>query len=149
MKIIMAYPEKCAGYRECQVVCSLTHTGTVNPHKSGINIVRHGVEIDLPVVCVHGNGCELECIAACPEDAISQNEEEVVVIDHQKCTGCGECVKACPYHAIQMAGGLAYSCDLCGPELPECIKVCTQGGIRYAEADVEHIKAVYSTIKEG
>ncbi len=148
MKIIMAYPERCAGCRECQVVCSLTHTGTVNPHKSGINIVRRGVDIDLPVVCVHGNGCNFECISACPENAISKNEEGVVIIDHQKCTGCGECVEACPYHAIQMAGGLAYSCDLCGGA-PECVRVCTQGGIRYVEADVEHVKAVYRTITEG
>ena len=148
MKIMMAYPERCAGCRECQVVCSLTHTGTVNPHKSGINIVGRGVDIDLPVVCVHGNGCNLECIAACPENAISRDNDGVVTIDHQKCTGCGECVKACPYGAVQMAGGLAYSCDLCGGA-PECVRVCTQGGIRYAEADEEHVRKVYDIIKEG
>ena len=147
MKIIMAYPENCAGCRECQIICSLTHTGTVNLYKSGINIVRKGVDLDLPVICTHGNGCNLECISACPVNAISR-QDGVVTIDHEKCTGCGKCAEACPFGAIQVVGRLAYNCDLCGGK-PECIMVCTQGGIRYAEPDIDRINEVYSVLKEG
>jgi Iron only hydrogenase large subunit, C-terminal domain len=39
------------------------------------------------------------CQAACPAGAISFVNHKAV-IDHEKCKGCGQCRKACPYNAI-------------------------------------------------
>lgn len=39
------------------------------------------------------------CQAACPAGAISFVNHKAV-IDHDKCKECGQCMKACPYHAI-------------------------------------------------
>ncbi|MEM5948623.1 RnfABCDGE type electron transport complex subunit B [Spirochaetia bacterium 38H-sp] len=46
-----------------------------------------------PMGCLHYGDCEV----ACPFDAISMDSETgLPVVDEEKCTGCGECVKACP-----------------------------------------------------
>jgi Fe-S-cluster-containing dehydrogenase component len=48
------------------------------------------------------------CVPACPEHAIYKNQDGVVLIDHEKCKGHGECVKACPYGVIDMNPEEAY-----------------------------------------
>ncbi|MEJ2723642.1 MAG: 4Fe-4S dicluster domain-containing protein [Deltaproteobacteria bacterium] len=42
------------------------------------------------------------CLPACPEKAIYRNPDGIVLIDHKKCQGHGECAKACPYGVIDM-----------------------------------------------
>jgi Na+-translocating ferredoxin:NAD+ oxidoreductase RNF subunit RnfB len=41
------------------------------------------------------------CIGVCPFGAISSRGSKII-IDHNKCTGCGMCASACPKHVIQM-----------------------------------------------
>ncbi len=47
-----------------------------------------------------------------------------ILVDPEKCTGSGRCVKACPEHAISLEGGTAVidaaRCDLDGICLPAC-----------------------------
>lgn len=42
-----------------------------------------------------------ECAEACPEDAIKLNDQGFLVVN-DRCTGCGECVTACPYGGVTM-----------------------------------------------
>ncbi len=42
-----------------------------------------------------------DCHAACPFDAITM-KDNMPVIDREKCTGCGVCVKACPKQVLQL-----------------------------------------------
>jgi len=37
-----------------------------------------------------------DCAAACPFDAISMNEQDLPVVDEDRCTACGICVSICP-----------------------------------------------------
>jgi len=52
-----------------------------------------------------------------------------VVVDKDKCTGCGECVSACPLEAISMKDDKAEvdpdTCGGCGA----CIDVCPVGAL--------------------
>ena len=41
-----------------------------------------------------------DCVEACPEEAIALVAQKAVV-DHETCTGCGECIDGCPEHAIE------------------------------------------------
>ncbi len=40
------------------------------------------------------------CKKSCPADAISMDENSIVVIDENKCIHCGACIKDCPFGAI-------------------------------------------------
>lgn len=49
--------------------------------------------------------CGLECIKFCPinkmgDECIILNEEKIALINEELCTGCGICIKKCPFEAI-------------------------------------------------
>ena len=49
--------------------------------------------------------CGLECIKFCPvnkmgSECIVLNEDKISLIDEELCTGCGICIKKCPFEAI-------------------------------------------------
>ena len=57
------------------------------------------------------NGCIgcTKCVRTCPNGAISM-EENLAVIDYEKCTNCGACAEACPVGAIHND---AFICEKC------------------------------------
>lgn len=50
-------------------------------------------------ICEVGCIACMKCVKSCAFDAIHV-ENFLSVVDPQKCTGCGECVKVCPTHCI-------------------------------------------------
>jgi Na+-translocating ferredoxin:NAD+ oxidoreductase RNF subunit RnfB len=55
-----------------------------------------------PNLCNYGCVFQNDCIAACNFDAIHLDENGMRIIDAEKCTGCGACVKACPRDLIEL-----------------------------------------------
>ncbi len=57
-------------------------------------------------------------------------------IDRAKCTGCGNCIEACPFNAISLVGAKAQIdqslCRLCN----KCISVCPEGAISVVQEPV-------------
>jgi len=50
-------------------------------------------------------------------------------VDSEKCTGCGECVEACPLSAIEIQDGLAVvDEEVCG-DCGACVDVCPSEAI--------------------
>ena len=84
-----------SGCRICEDACAARH-GAGRIHFSGLTL--NGIEIaDACRQCRVG----AECVEACPEDAIVWNESGALFIT-VACNGCGACVPACPYHAVDM-----------------------------------------------
>ena len=53
-------------------------------------------------LCQYGCLGYADCVASCPFDAISMNENNLPVVDAEKCTACGNCVDACPRNLIEL-----------------------------------------------
>jgi formate dehydrogenase iron-sulfur subunit len=72
------------------------------------------------------------CLKACPAPgAIVQYSNGIVDFDHEKCIGCGYCVKGCPFNIprISQVDHKAYKCTLCSDRVsvgqgPACAKAC-------------------------
>ncbi len=76
--------------------------------------------------CVHP-----KCAGVCPVDAYEVRPDGIVLINSQKCIGCGYCAWACPYDAPQSdkTSGKMTKCNLCYDNLdsglpPSCVAAC-------------------------
>lgn len=51
----------------------------------------------------HCIGCG-RCLKACPNDALSQSADGLIIINRKRCQGCGGCTEACPTNAMELLG---------------------------------------------
>jgi tetrathionate reductase subunit B len=95
-----------------------------------------------PHICMHCDNAP--CMDACPiEGAIYKRDDGLVIIDPIKCTGCRNCVFACPYEAIYFNEELhiAQKCTGCAHLLDEgwketrCSDNCPTLCLRLMEED--------------
>jgi len=116
----------CIGCRQCELSCSLYHEGQFNPSLARIRVVYdRQANTYSPNVC--RNCTRPKCLEACSAGALALNRETGAVEHHrEKCVKCYQCVKACPFQAIYIAGnGEVLKCDLCGGK-PVCVRLCSQ-----------------------
>lgn len=114
-----------------------------------------------PISCMH---CEdPPCLQVCPTGATYQHEDGLVLIDADKCIGCGACILACPYDARSLWDGKgsyfkigrtpyedkAYAahlpgtvqkCDFCASRLdkgfqPYCVETCLTEALIFGDLD--------------
>lgn len=78
------------------------------------------------------------CVTVCPTRAIYKRAADgIVLVDEDKCIGCGLCAWACPYGAREMdlAAGVMKKCTLCVDRVynetideidrvPSCVRTC-------------------------
>jgi TPP-dependent indolepyruvate ferredoxin oxidoreductase alpha subunit len=124
-------PQKCVGCDICEYICSLEKEKVFNPVKSRIRTVRLDPLSNIAVTC---RVCkEAPCVAACPKEAITQSTENgTIMIDEEKCDGCGWCIEACEYGAITLHRDTrkAIVCDTCKGD-PECIQWCPESALSF------------------
>ena len=143
---------KCSGCRRCEIACSLFHEGRIWPEASRIRVFMLIPGVEVPHLCVQ---CEdYPCVEACSVKALSVNQKTgAVVVDKEKCTGCGLCINACPGKIphIHPTENYALICDLCGGN-PQCVKVCQEGGwkaLTIVEREEDYSYKVYArTVEE-
>lgn len=140
---IVCDPDKCVGCGFCEFICSATKHGAFNPLLSRIRNVRIEPIVMMSIAC---RLCEdPPCVTACPRQALSQDAETgVILIDEERCDGCGWCIEACDFGAIFLNSETkrVEICDLCQDEdEPQCVKFCFKGALTLSTPEVVAQKA--------
>ncbi|MGH7088465.1 MAG: cyclic nucleotide-binding domain-containing protein, partial [Stellaceae bacterium] len=87
----------CVRCDNCEKACAETHHGVSRLNREAGPTYA---SLHVPTSCRH---CEHpHCMKDCPADAIHRTPNGEVYID-DKCIGCGNCERNCPYGVIQMA----------------------------------------------
>ena len=122
-KFVDCDPDLCTGCTVCEYACSLEKDGVFNPIRSRIRAVRIYPSGNLAIACRMFE--DAPCVIACPRDALEQSEiDGHIIVDEDRCDGCGWCVEACDFGAITVGpNAVAMVCDLCDGE-PVCIEIC-------------------------
>jgi len=149
--------KKCQGCMSCMLACTLVHEGVENPSLSRIQIIQNSFEsfpddvtIEQCRQCV-----DPACVEACPTNALWVNTDygNIRMVDKTKCTGCGDCIEACPFTPSRPVvvsdenfndEKKGRKCDLCaitpyhwdkaggGPDgMQACVEVCPVGAIKF------------------
>ncbi len=138
--------ERCTGCKSCEAACK--QANGLGPHEYR-NRVLWLSEPDAPAIeflTITCQQCERPaCLRACPVHPKALTRDAVtgvVSVDESRCTGCGECVVACPYGAMgyDPTGHHAVKCDLCAARRdrgagPACASVCPTRAISFGRRD--------------
>jgi len=147
-KFVSCDPDKCVGCCVCEYACSFEKEKAFNPVKSRIRAVRLAPIINMALTC---RLCEdAPCVSACPRDALTQSGETgVIIVDEDKCNGCGWCIEACDYGAIMLhpEKKVVFVCDLCEGK-PKCVEWCPEESLTLVTADVLAQKARITAVKK-
>lgn len=135
---------RCMNCKACVVACQ-QRNGV--PYEHSRNWVletkdesRLGGMSFQPGACMH---CDNPvCVGACPTKATYKAEDGSVVIDKERCIGCGGCIAACPYAARfrHPVSGTADKCDYCRSSAvtghpPACVLACSTGCRSFGDAN--------------
>lgn len=172
---------KCDGCRACMVACKnwndlpaehtdflgsvQSHTKTTADTWNVLQYIEHenskgGLEyLFRHSSCFHCT--DAACQKVCPESAISYTDFGSVVIDQDKCVGCGYCVQNCPFEVISLKeykdkNGETYrkshKCTMCTDRLeeglqPACVTTCHTGAMEFGKKD-EMIRKAEKRVNE-
>ena len=138
--------ERCTGCKSCEVACKQEHRLGPGEYRNKVVWTSGAAEPGLAFLTLTCQHCERPaCLRACPvhPKAIEKDPVSGVVrVLEDRCTGCGECVIACPYSAMgyDPVGHHAVKCDLCAErrargETTACASVCPTRAIRFGARD--------------
>lgn len=82
------------------------------------------------------------CLKACSSKAITRTETGYVIIDREKCIGCGYCSENCPFGVPKVDPVLkkSFKCTGCIDRVennlkPACVHTCQPGALDFGEYD--------------
>jgi Fe-S-cluster-containing dehydrogenase component len=147
----------CNGCYNCQVVCKDEHCGTnwlpyaAEQPETG----QFWMHIDekvlgqvpwvrvsyVPVLCAHCDNAP--CASACMTNAFTRRDDGLLVLEPEKCNGCGDCLPACPLGAIYFNTdtNIAQKCTGCahlldnGWSIPRCADACAHDAIQFKDEE--------------
>lgn len=135
---------KCVGCSACSLACKVENKLSAGVSWRTVFTFNQSentrlIKYYLPLACNHCE--EPACMAACPCDAYSRDEETgAIILDSNVCMGCGYCAWACPYDAPQLnpSTGVMEKCTFCNHKmkhgaLPACVEACPTNALRVEE----------------
>lgn len=129
---------KCVACKSCTVTCKAENNVPLGDFRTWVLEIEKGTYPDvtrasLPMQCNHCDNPP--CESVCPVNATYKREDGLVLINYDKCIGCGYCIQACPYDArfINPITHTADKCTYCVHRLedegqqPACVTTCISG----------------------
>lgn len=138
---------RCNGCKTCEIACKDYHRldgglalRTIYEYAGGAWTQDEQGAWEHDVFCyylsVSCNHCSNPvCVRMCSAQAVRKDGHGFVVIDGTACTGCQQCMAACPYHAPRFDEdrGVAVKCDGCRDRIAQgCFPVCVEACPRRA-----------------
>jgi Fe-S-cluster-containing dehydrogenase component len=104
---------KCINCKSCTVACKVENNTPPNMFYTIVLEKRDdqtGRITFFTKPCYHCSNPP--CVPVCPADATTKRAQDgIVVIDYDKCIGCGLCVEACPYGSRFIDYGYQYNIE--------------------------------------
>lgn len=157
----------CVGCKTCQIACKDKNDlavgqlfRRVNEQEGGTYEKRGAVIVPQKVyafwLSVSCNHCvKPVCVEHCPASALQKRAEDgIVYIDQERCIGCQQCIKYCPYDAPQFNPETKKvgKCDFCRDLLakgkdPVCVSACPMRTLGYGT--LEELRTKYGTVNQS
>jgi anaerobic dimethyl sulfoxide reductase subunit B (iron-sulfur subunit) len=135
-------PNRCIKCFACEIACLQWHgipAGTFKLRK--VSEISEGKfpEVKRAFLSSSCHHClNAPCASACPSGAISlRTEDNIVLVDDQKCNGCRACLEACPFGVPEFdSDGLMHKCDMCldrieNGQKPICVDTCPTQALKW------------------
>ncbi|MBR9728163.1 4Fe-4S dicluster domain-containing protein [Shewanella intestini] len=160
---------RCTGCLSCTVSCSVenqTEAGRCRTRVTQATVEQENGFAALSVPNQCNNCVNPACVDICPVEATFKREEDgIVVIDHEQCIHCQQCVDACPYGARRKDDTFnnpPEKCNFCihrvtAGLLPACVETCigearTFGDLNDPQSKISQLvkdNKVYSMLAEA
>lgn len=170
---------RCNGCNACVVACKVEHNAPPGILLTKILEKEVGRYPDanrmfIPVLCNHCDNPP--CVPVCPTKATYARADGIVLIDWDRCIGCGACIQACPYDqrfyvkdnrtvhpdgeipyhnpaAFRIPRGVPVKCDFCFHRVdkgrqPACVETCPTHARIFGKLD-EGEKPLNALISRG
>lgn len=167
---------KCKNARNCVEACQKAHQLNYNEEFMKIQLMQDNKQASpywFPKPCFHCN--EPPCVTVCPTGATFKRDDNIVLVDAERCIGCKFCVTSCPYSArifnwghkdkfnntaipyspetgIPATEGTIMKCDFCPDllrqgKLPHCAKSCPMGVIYFGDKNEDIVTNGEETLR--
>jgi thiosulfate reductase/polysulfide reductase chain A len=148
---------RCIGCYSCQVTCKVENEVPYGLFRCRLETVQAGrypknKKFFIPKLCNHC--ADAPCIRKCPDNCMVKNTDGIVLINLENCSGCGECIEACPYDAIYFnpATGKIDKCDFCIHRVtkglpPACVENCMGKAMIFGDLN-DHNSDVFRQLKK-
>ena len=134
----------CVGCAACVVACKVENK--VDERFSRDRVVQRVSgefpNLKLKIFSERCNHCENPpCVSNCPTGASHVGDGGIVLVNHDRCTGCKACVASCPYDARFInEDGFAEKCTFCNHRVedamqPACVSTCPTESMVFGDLD--------------
>ncbi|MBI5440659.1 MAG: 4Fe-4S dicluster domain-containing protein [Deltaproteobacteria bacterium] len=155
-------PDLCLGCNACTVECRRNYElNGPGQFRLKMQQVEQGSFPDVQAYYVRSSCAHCEkpvCVENCPTGATTKSDDGFVLINKERCIGCGACVDGCPYQAryLRQEGNevKADKCSFCFSRVadggrPVCVSKCITGALTFGKKSDPKIQALLARKDAG